>query len=294
MSLQFTSLEQLNKESLNFQYNEQLSMTFYFKLCEQLLNKTVAIFDYQKWKLKIKNNEKLSLELINDNGMEWSFILQMRYLDLMNNRLPNHTQFLLPTNDVKGSSLRQEFIKKLQTEVPFVIENVEWLKERLKLRYNDLQCYKDKKFLDDKEYTELLHLKKHIKDENTLRKNILIQQQLNNLQDEFPINIELSREKQIEKDKFLQNIKRKASEQELNKLTIQSKKIKYGIEDLVSSLSSTNKVINSSQNNSKITSGYKLPVLTPSNSNENLNSLVTCNSKNKFSDNLIKYSLPNL
>ena len=297
MSLQFKSLDQLIKESLNYQYNEQLSMTFYFKLCNQLLNKTIAIFDYQQWKNKIKSNEKLSENLITDNGMEWCFILQMRYLDLMNNRLTYHSQFVLEAKNASSLMVKKEFISRMQNEVPFVIENVEWLKEKLKNRYIDLQNYKEKELLKNKQYMELKHLKEHVKDENTLRKNILIKQQLNNSPDEYPINIELSRQKQLEKDRFLQSIKRKNSQQELQQLTMQNKKIKYGIEDLVSSLSSNenNSITTSfSSSNSTVNTGYVLPVLTPHNSNDNLVSLPTSNLAKSTDADLIKYSLPKL
>ncbi|OBA27277.1 hypothetical protein HANVADRAFT_52319 [Hanseniaspora valbyensis NRRL Y-1626] len=297
MSLQFKSLDQLIKESLNYQYNEQLSMTFYFKLCNQLLNKTIAIFDYQQWKNKIKSNDKLSENLITNNGMEWCFILQMRYLDLMNNRLTYHSQFVLEAKNASSLMVKKEFISRMQNEVPFVIENVEWLKEKLKNRYIDLQNYKEKELLKNKQYMELKHLKEHVKDENTLRKNILIKQQLTNSTDEYPINIELSRQKQLEKDRFLQSIKRKNSQQELQQLTMQNKKIKYGIEDLVSSLSSNENNTNNasfSTSNSTVNPGYVLPVLTPHNSNDNLVSLPTSNLAKSTDADLIKYSLPKL
>lgn len=289
MSLQFTSLEQLNKESLNYQYNEQLSLAFYFKLCDQLLNKTVAIFDYQKWKVKLQNNENLSTDLITDNGMEWCFILQMRYLDLMNNRLVYHSEFVFGGKHGNEKNLRQEFVNRMQNEVAVVIENVAWLKEKLKSRYEDLKNYKEKKLLADKEYMELKTLKEHIKDENTLRKNALLRQQGNNLTEDFPINIDLSRSKQFEKDRFLQNIKRKNSHQQLQYLEIQSKKIKYGMDDLVSSLSSSeNGALRPAGVDLKRNPGYVLPVLTPHNSSENL---VAANSANNT---VIRYNLPDL
>ncbi|CAI8493868.1 unnamed protein product [Hanseniaspora opuntiae] len=94
MSLQFKTLHQLNTESLNYQYNEQLSLNFYFKLSDQLLSKTLAIFDYQKWKMMLKYDDNLKEPTISDNAMEWCYILQMRYLDLINNKLTIHPGFL--------------------------------------------------------------------------------------------------------------------------------------------------------------------------------------------------------
>lgn len=288
MSLQFKSLAQLNKESLNYQYNEQLSMTFYFKLCEQLLNKTIAIFDYQQWKMTIRENENFGGDLITDNGMEWCFILQMRYLDLMNNKLTYHSQFDLGGKDPMLIPIRREFIHKMKNEVPLIMENVEWLKDQLQRRYEGLQNYKEKAMLMDKKYMEIKHLKDHVKDENTLRKNILIKQQLNHSTDDFPISIELSRERQFEKDRFLQSIKRKNSQQELQHLAVQPKKIKYGIEDLVSSLSSAK----DHGFSSTLNTGYVLPTLTPHNSSENLSTLSDGCVPRASGDDLIKYNLP--
>lgn len=265
-------------------------MTFYFKLCEQLLNKTIAIFDYQQWKTIIRENENLGGDLITDNGMEWCFILQMRYLDLMNNKMTYHSQFDLGGKDPMLISVRKEFIHKMKNEVPVIMENVEWLKDQLKRRYEGLQNYKEKALLMDKKYMEIKHLKDYVKDENTLRKSLLVKQQLNRSSDDFPISIELSRERQFEKDRFLQNIKRKNSQKELQHLTGQTKKIKYGIEDLVSSLSSASGKVHSLSSASN--AGYILPKLTPHNSSEKLNTLADGRVPRSSSDDRIKYSLP--
>ena len=131
MSLQFKSLQQLNAESTNYQYNEQLSLSFYFKLCDQLLNKTFAIFDYQKWKVKLEYDESLKDKMITDNAMEWCYILQMRYLDIVNNKLTSHSEFLVNENTTQLMMIRKQLIHRIKNEVPLIIENVEWLKEQL-------------------------------------------------------------------------------------------------------------------------------------------------------------------
>lgn len=283
MSLQFKSLQQLNSESINYQYNEQLSLNFYFKLCDQLLNKTFAIFDYQKWKLKLKFDDSLKDNVITDNAMEWCYILQMRYLDLVNNKLTSHSEFLVNENSVQLMMIRKQLIHRIKDEVPLIIENVEWLKEQLKRKYKDLERNKHHELLNDLEAKKIQDLKKLVKEETDFRKEAVLKYNLHHTSDEFNSNIQLSRQHQIEKDQFIQSIKRKTQIQQHDS---QQKKIKYGVEDLVSSLST------------RSSSGYSLPVLTPHASSDNL-SLLDYNTKNNSNtirndENCIKYTLPKL
>ena len=283
MSLQFKSLQQLNAESTNYQYNEQLSLSFYFKLCDQLLNKTFAIFDYQKWKVKLEYDESLKDKMITDNAMEWCYILQMRYLDIVNNKLTSHSEFLVNENTTQLMMIRKQLIHRIKNEVPLIIENVEWLKEQLKLKYDDLEKNKHHELLNDLEAKKVQDLKKLVREETGVRKEAILKYNLHNTSDEYNSNIQLSRQHQIEKDQFIQSIKRKT---QLRQQDSQKKKIKYGVEDLVSSL------------NTRPSFGYSLPILTPHASSDNLSQLNSNTRSNsnisRNEENCIKYTLPKL
>ena len=283
MSLQFKSLQQLNAESTNYQYNEQLSLSFYFKLCDQLLNKTFAIFDYQKWKVKLEYDESLKDKMITDNAMEWCYILQMRYLDIVNNKLTSHSEFLVNENTTQLMMIRKQLIHRIKNEVPLIIENVEWLKEQLKLKYDDLEKNKHHELLNDLEAKKVQDLKKLVREETGVRKEAILKYNLHNTSDEYNRNIQLSRQHQIEKDQFIQSIKRKT---QLRQQDSQKKKIKYGVEDLVSSL------------NTRPSFGYSLPILTPHASSDNLSKLNSNTRSNsnisRNEENCIKYTLPKL
>lgn len=281
MSLQFKSLQQLNAESLNYQYNEQLSLNFYFKLSDQLLNKTLAIFDYQKWKMMLKYDDNLREPTISDNAMEWCYILQMRYLDLINNKLTMHSEFLTLSKTTENNNLKNKLIVKIKNEVPLIIENVEWLKQRLTDKYTNLGNVHQNTLLNDFEAKKIQDLKKLVREETDFRREAVLKYNMQTTSDEFNSNMQLSRQQQIEKDKFIQNIKRKTNTQN----EIQMKKLKYGTEDLVSSL------------NTRSSSGYSLPVLTPHPSSDNLNSLkctMDGNNISKKEEKCIKYTLPRL
>lgn len=281
MSLQFKTLHQLNTESLNYQYNEQLSLNFYFKLSDQLLSKTLAIFDYQKWKMMLKYDDNLKEPTISDNAMEWCYILQMRYLDLINNKLTIHPGFLRSSKTTENINLKNKLILKIKNEVPLIIENVQWLKERLTDKYANLEKVHQNTMLNDFEAKKIQDLKKLVREETDVRREAVLKYNMQTTSDELNSNMQLSRQQQIEKDKFIQNIKRKTNIQN----ETQMKKIKYGTEDLVSSLTPRH------------TSGYSLPVLTPHPSSDNLNTL-TYNLKDTSSsrkeDIGIKYTLPRL
>lgn len=271
----------MNTESLNYQYNEQLSLNFYFKLSDQLLNKTLAIFDYQKWKNMLKYDDNLNEPTITDNAMEWCYILQMRYLDLINNKLTMHSDFLSSLKTTEVLYLKNKLILKIKNEVPLIIENVEWLKERLTKKYDNLEKVNQNTILNDLEARKIQDLKRLVKEETEVRREAVLKYNMQTTSDEFNNNMQLSRQQQIEKDKFIQNIKRKTNMQN----DTQMKKIKYGAEDLVSSLTTGP------------SSGYSLPVLTPHPSSDNLNLLNYTSKGNNLSrkeDNAIKYTLPRL
>ncbi|CCH59854.1 hypothetical protein TBLA_0C00380 [Henningerozyma blattae CBS 6284] len=117
------SSKQLQSEAKDYVYNPNTSLKIYLKVCVSILDKAQNCFQ--------------------SNDLQTAYIYYYRYLDLLTNKLSNHSQLKCDsssTGEKYTSNIeRQEYFQLIKLEVPAVLKIVEDLTKKIDLDYNKLQ-----------------------------------------------------------------------------------------------------------------------------------------------------------